>query len=107
MLPKHLNGTVECFVGDKAFWTSWGALRNNSYHVVRNSLHCICWYRTLAYVTLQENTRDNMDRFEGKTERPSPGMVPGKKRVLTSEGIEPAQAPLIGHHQLTVGLLHS
>src|SRR5271155_5135937 len=25
------------------------------------------------------------------------GMVPGKKRVLTSEGIEAAQAPLIGH----------
>src|SRR5271154_6019600 len=37
----------------------------------------------------------------------SAGMVPGKKRVLTSEGIEAAQAPLIGHHQLTVGLLHS
>ena len=35
------------------------------------------------------------------------GMVPGKKRVLTSEGIEAAQARLIGHHQLTVGLLHS
>ncbi len=35
------------------------------------------------------------------------GMVPGKKRVLTSEGIEAAQAPLISHHQLTVGLLHS
>src|SRR5277367_5060863 len=35
------------------------------------------------------------------------GMVPGKKRVLTSEGIEVSQAPLIGHHQLTVGLLHS
>ena len=35
------------------------------------------------------------------------GMVLGKKRVLTSEGIEAAQAPLIGHHQLTVGLLHS
>ena len=35
------------------------------------------------------------------------GMVPGKKRVLTTAGIEAAQAPLIGHHQLTVGLLHS
>ncbi len=35
------------------------------------------------------------------------GMVPGKKRVLTAAGIEAAQAPLIGHHQLTVGLLHS
>ena len=35
------------------------------------------------------------------------GMVPGKKRVLTAEGIEAAQAPLIGHHQLTVGLLRA
>ena len=35
------------------------------------------------------------------------GMVPGKKRVLTVAGIEEAQAPLIGHHPLTVGLLHS
>ena len=34
------------------------------------------------------------------------GMVPGKKRVLTA-GIEAAQAPLIGHHQLTVGLLRA
>ncbi len=33
------------------------------------------------------------------------GMVPGKKRVLTAAGIEEAQAPLIGHHQLTIGLL--
>src|SRR5271170_2222142 len=33
------------------------------------------------------------------------GMVPGKKRVLTAAGIEAAEAPLIGHHQLTVGLL--
>jgi NAD(P)-dependent dehydrogenase (short-subunit alcohol dehydrogenase family) len=33
------------------------------------------------------------------------GMVPGHKRVLTAAGIETAQAPLIGHHQLTVGLL--
>ncbi len=33
------------------------------------------------------------------------GMVPGKARVLTAAGIEAAQAPLIGHHQLTVGLL--
>jgi len=32
------------------------------------------------------------------------GMV-GNKRVLTAAGIEAAQAPLIGHHQLTVGLL--
>jgi hypothetical protein len=42
MLPKHLNGTVECFVGEKGFWTSWGALRSMSYHCVRNSLHCSC-----------------------------------------------------------------
>ena len=35
------------------------------------------------------------------------GMVPGKKRVLTAAAIEEAQAPLIGHHQLTIGLLHS
>src|SRR5580704_514386 len=35
------------------------------------------------------------------------GMVPGKKRVLTAAGIEEAQAPLIGHHQLTVGLLRA
>jgi hypothetical protein len=34
-------------------------------------------------------------------------MVPGKKRVLTAAGIEAAQAPLIGHHQLTVGLLRA
>ena len=35
------------------------------------------------------------------------GMVPGKKRVLTAEGIEASQAPLIGHHQLAVGLLRA
>jgi NADP-dependent 3-hydroxy acid dehydrogenase YdfG len=35
------------------------------------------------------------------------GMVPGKKRVLIAAGVEAAQAPLSGHHQLTVGLLHS
>ena len=35
------------------------------------------------------------------------GMVPGKKRVITAAGVEASQAPLIGHHQLTVGLLHS
>ncbi|HET7815181.1 MAG TPA: SDR family NAD(P)-dependent oxidoreductase [Candidatus Baltobacteraceae bacterium] len=35
------------------------------------------------------------------------GMVPGKKRVLTATGVEAAQAPLIGHHQLTVGLLNA
>ena len=32
------------------------------------------------------------------------GMVAGKKRVLTASGIEAAEAPLIGHHQLVVGL---
>ncbi|QPF90357.1 SDR family NAD(P)-dependent oxidoreductase [Bradyrhizobium commune] len=35
------------------------------------------------------------------------GMVPGKKRVITAAGIEASQAPLIGHHQLTVGLLRN
>src|SRR5271167_4655238 len=33
------------------------------------------------------------------------GLVPFKKRVLTASGIESSQAPLIGHHQLPVGLL--
>src|SRR5271166_4425324 len=33
------------------------------------------------------------------------GMLGGKKRVLTAAGVEEDQAPLIGHHQLTVGLL--
>jgi NAD(P)-dependent dehydrogenase (short-subunit alcohol dehydrogenase family) len=35
------------------------------------------------------------------------GMVPGKARVITTVGIEASQAPLIGHHQLTVGLLRA
>ena len=35
------------------------------------------------------------------------GMVPGKKRVITAAGFEASQAPLIGHHQLTVGLLRA
>ncbi|MCA8276081.1 SDR family NAD(P)-dependent oxidoreductase [Burkholderia sp. AU30280] len=35
------------------------------------------------------------------------GMVPGKQRVITAAGIEASQAPLIGHHQLTVGLLRA
>ena len=30
-----------------------------------------------------------------------------KKRVLTAAGVEVSQAPLIGHHQLTVGLLRA
>ena len=34
-------------------------------------------------------------------------MVPGKKRVLTAADVEASQAPLIGHHQLTVGLLNA
>src|ERR1700742_4510162 len=33
------------------------------------------------------------------------GLVAGSKRVLTTAGVEASQAPLIGHHQLTVGLL--
>src|SRR5271169_674078 len=35
------------------------------------------------------------------------GLMPGKKRVVTSENIESSQAPLIGHHQLTMGLLEA
>ena len=35
------------------------------------------------------------------------GLVPFKQRVLTAEGVEASQAPLIGHHQLTVGLLNA
>ncbi|HMD01864.1 MAG TPA: SDR family NAD(P)-dependent oxidoreductase [Candidatus Baltobacteraceae bacterium] len=35
------------------------------------------------------------------------GMVGGKARVLTAAGIEAAQAPLTGHHELTVGLLRA
>ena len=35
------------------------------------------------------------------------GMVPGKARVLTAAGVEASQAPLIGHHELTVGLLRA
>ena len=35
------------------------------------------------------------------------GLVPFKKRALTAEGIEASQSPLIGHHQLTVGLLRA
>src|SRR6201996_4824047 len=35
------------------------------------------------------------------------GMVPGKNRELTVAGVEASQAPLIGHHQLTVGLLRA
>ena len=33
------------------------------------------------------------------------GLVPTKARVITAAGVEAAQAPLLGHHQLTVGLL--
>jgi len=35
------------------------------------------------------------------------GMVPGKARVITASGVEASQAPLIGHHQLTMGLLRA
>ena len=35
------------------------------------------------------------------------GLVPTRKRVITAAGIEASQAPLIGHHQLTVGLLRA
>lgn len=35
------------------------------------------------------------------------GMVPTKERVITAMGVEASQAPLIGHHQLTVGLLRA
>lgn len=33
------------------------------------------------------------------------GLMPGAERVVTNENIEASQAPLIGHHQLTMGLL--
>jgi len=35
------------------------------------------------------------------------GLVPFKQRVLTAAGVEASQAPLIGHHQLTIGLLNA
>ncbi len=35
------------------------------------------------------------------------GLVPTKQRVITAEGVEASQAPLIGHHQLAVGLLNA
>jgi NAD(P)-dependent dehydrogenase (short-subunit alcohol dehydrogenase family) len=35
------------------------------------------------------------------------GMVPGNARVITPARVEASQAPLIGHHQLTVGLLRA
>ena len=35
------------------------------------------------------------------------GLVPTKKRVITAEGVEASEAPLIGHHRLTVGLLRA
>jgi NAD(P)-dependent dehydrogenase (short-subunit alcohol dehydrogenase family) len=35
------------------------------------------------------------------------GLVGGKKRVLTAAGVEASQAPLVGHHQMTVGLLRA
>lgn len=33
------------------------------------------------------------------------GLVPFKQREITAAGVEASQAPLIGHHELTVGLL--
>ena len=36
-----------------------------------------------------------------------PGWSLARQRVLTAAGIEASQAPLIGHHQLTVGLLRA
>jgi NAD(P)-dependent dehydrogenase (short-subunit alcohol dehydrogenase family) len=35
------------------------------------------------------------------------GLVPFKKRAVTATGVESSQAPLIGHHQLTGGLLNA
>jgi NAD(P)-dependent dehydrogenase (short-subunit alcohol dehydrogenase family) len=35
------------------------------------------------------------------------GWIGGRKRMLTATGVETTQAPLIGHHQLTAGLLHA
>lgn len=35
------------------------------------------------------------------------GLIPFKQRELTAAGVEASQAPLIGHHQLTVGLLNA
>jgi len=35
------------------------------------------------------------------------GLVPTKKRVVTADGVEASQASLIGHHELTVGLLNA
>jgi NAD(P)-dependent dehydrogenase (short-subunit alcohol dehydrogenase family) len=35
------------------------------------------------------------------------GLVPFKQRMITAAGVEASQAPLIGHHQLAVGLLNA
>lgn len=35
------------------------------------------------------------------------GLVPYKERMLTAAGVEASQAPLVGHHQLTVELLNA
>jgi NAD(P)-dependent dehydrogenase (short-subunit alcohol dehydrogenase family) len=35
------------------------------------------------------------------------GLVPFRQRVITAAGVEASQAPLMGHHQLTVGLLNA
>ena len=34
-------------------------------------------------------------------------MVPGKARVITATGVEASEAPLIAHHELTIGLLRA
>ena len=36
-----------------------------------------------------------------------PGWFPFKQREITAAGVEASQAPLIGHHELTVGLLNA
>ncbi len=77
MLPKHLNGPVECFVGDKAFWTSSGTLRTLSYHRVRNSLYC---QLRVSYSARRNNLRPNKHRRRHDPgRRPSIGidLLPG------------------------------
>lgn len=35
------------------------------------------------------------------------GLIGGNKRIITAAGVEASQAPLIGHHQLNLGLLNA
>src|SRR5579863_5357285 len=95
MLPKHLNGTVECFVGNEAFWTSWGALRKISYHCVRNSLHCIYEYRTLAYVTLQDRKygRRPCNIRSHSSPAPPPGSVMRQPACLPERATARSSSP--------------